>query len=371
MVYHQCMKQIKNICLILLASVATMACAFVQNLIFPPSPMPDLPSSQELQNPTGISAPSTEFFTPTSEPVNNPEPIACYNDDCLNACLDRLNTVLETKPLDSIGNSIYEEQGAEFNLVIYEVNGNEIVDPAVLYVPPVYHKYQEDIASHLRIWDFYVAVIPPELRTMVNEFVIFTDGPDNSVAWVNPSPSDSNSWQVGFDLLDSDDPPFLVDTLVHETAHLLTLNTSQVPYDEAQYYYYDEQQDNFMQCEQFAVDGGCSLPNSYINLFYQRFWKESYAEWWKIEQEAQTTGTSDEYFQAMEQFYDQHSDWFLNSYAATNVEEDMAESFAFFALNPKPSGTSIHEQKVAFYYEIPELVEYRQQIIQGLCSYIR
>ncbi len=347
----------------------TMACAFVQNMIFPPSPTPARPASPEPESTT--AAPPTEFFTPSSEPINNPEPIACSNDECLDACLDRLDTVLEAKPFDSIGNSVYEEQGAEFNLVIYKVNGDEITDPTVLYVPSEYHKYQEDKEAHLRIWKFYVAIIPPELRKQVNEFIIFTDGPEGTNAWVNPSPTKPEYWQVGFDLLDSDYPLFLADTLVHETAHVLTLNTSQIPSDQDRYYLYDPKQNLVPDCEQYAVDGSCSLPDSYINLFYQKFWKESYAEWWEIKEEAQAQETFDEYLEAMEQFYDNHSDWFINDYAATSVEEDMAESFAFFALNPRPSGDSIYEQKVAFFYDFPELVEYRQQMIEGLCSYIR
>ncbi len=362
------MKTYLKICVPLL--LTSLACAFVQKMIFPPSPTPDHPSSPESEN--TMPAPSTESPASSPELINNPEPINCSDDDCLNACLDRLNAVLETRPLDPIGNSIYEEQGAEFNLVVYKVNGDEITDPAVLYVPSEYRKYQEDTEAHLRIWNFYVAVIPAELRKLVNEFIIYTDGPEgDSAAWVNPSDTDEGYWQVGFDLLDSDYPPFLAETLVHETAHVLTLNTAQLPDDEDHYYYYDERKQIFFGCEQYVVNGSCSLPNSYLNLFYQRFWKDSYAEWWEVNQEAQETKTSDEYFEVMERFYDKHNDWFINSYAATDMEEDIAESFTFFALNPKPSGNSIYEQKVAFYYDFPELVEYRRQMIEGLCSYIR
>src|SRR6266540_2227811 len=113
----------------------TMACAFVQNMVFSPSPT----------------------AAPTSESINNPEPISCTSDDCLNACLDRLDKVLETRPFAPIGNSIYEEQGANFDLVIYKVDGDEIIEPTILYVPSEYRKYQDDTASHLRIWKFYVA----------------------------------------------------------------------------------------------------------------------------------------------------------------------------------------------------------------------
>ena len=350
------MKTSIKISVSLFVLAATMACAFVQNMIFPPSPE---------------SQPSVQGTSPAPHAIGTVEPILCTDDTCLQACLDRLDEVLQTRPFDAIGNSIYEEQGADFNLVIYKVEGNELVDPAVLYVPAEYHKYQEDKASHLRIWEFYVAMIPPELRTFVNEFVIYTDGfGGDSVAWVRPSSRDVEFWQVGIDLLDSDYPVYLADTLVHETAHVLTLNTDQLAFEELEYHYYDEKQDNFMQCDQLAVDGACSLPNSYINLFYQKFWKESYREWWELQQEALNAESDDEYYQVMEQFYERHEDWFITSYAATDIKEDMAESFAFFALSPKPLGRSVYEQKVAFFYEFSELVEYRQQIIQGLCSYI-
>jgi hypothetical protein len=350
---------ISKIGLTLLILATTMACAFVQNMISPPSPEPQ-------------NSISNQISTDVPDPLTKDEPIICTDDNCLQACLDRLDEVLETRPFDAIGNSIYEEQGAEFNLVIYQVNGDEIVDPAILYVPSEYQKYQEDTASHLRIWEFYVAMIPSELRSFVNEFVIYTDGPEAGTgAWVSPSSTDEGYWRVGFDLLDSDYPPFLAEAVVHETAHLITLNISQVPYDEDHYYYYDAKQKIVPGCSQYAVDGGCSQPGSYINLFYQRFWKDIYEEWWAVEQEAQNVESFEEYLEMMEKFYNSNSDLFLNDYAATNVEEDMAESFAFFALNPKPSGNSIYEQKVAFYYEFPELVKYRQQIIEGLCSYIK
>ena len=142
--------------------ITSMACAFVQNMIFPPQPVPE-------------SFTFTPIPTHLFDPMSDPAPITCTDDSCLRACLDRLEDVLQTRPFDSVGNPIYEEQDAEFNLVIYQVHGDQITDPAALYVPSEYHKYQEDTDSHMRVWEFYVAMIPSELRTLVNEFVIFTD----------------------------------------------------------------------------------------------------------------------------------------------------------------------------------------------------
>ena len=377
MLYDRLMTRSKTIYIALFVLATSLACAFLQNIVVPPLPTLE-PSatlsptlSSQVWSRTAIAPLSTETLPPTVEPFNNPAPIACTDDDCLNACLDRLDQVLETRPLAPIGNSIYEEQGAEFNLVLYKVEGDEIVAPAVLYVPLEYRKYQEDTASQMRIWKFYVAMIPPELRKWVKEFVVFTDGPYETSAWVQPSSTYKHYWQVGFDLLDSDYPAYLADSLVHETGHLLTLNSEQLPEDPEHYYFYDSRTNSVLGCPQYATDGKCSLPNSYINLFYQRFWKNVYKEWWGINQKAQDTATSEEYLKVMEQFYDRHRKMFLNSYAATSIEEDMAESFSFFVLNPKPSGKSIYQQKVAFYYGFPELVEYRRQMIEGLCSYVR
>jgi hypothetical protein len=343
------MKKNIELCIGLSVLIFSISCAFVQNLILPSGDNP----------------------TPVPEFSDEPQPITCSDDACLDLCLNRLDEVLETSPFDGIGNSIYEEQNTDFNLVIYQVDGNQISDPAVLYVPPDFKKYQDDTGSHQRIWDFYTAIIPPELREMVHEFVIYTDGSEGgSGAWVNQSGRDPNQWQVGFDLLDSEYPPYLADAVVHETGHLLTLNTGQMPFNDMKYFAYDPEQKVFQGCTQYANESACSTSDSYINLFYEQFWKDTYPEWWQVQQEALNAETDEEYYQVMGTFYENHESLFLNDYAATNIKEDLAESFSYFVLNPKPEGNSVPEQKINFYYEFPELVKYRHQIIEGLCSYV-
>ena len=69
------------------------------------------------------------------------------------------------------------------------------------------------------------------------------------------------------------------------------------------------------------------------------------------------------------EFYAKYPDQFVSEYAATNPVEDIAESWTEFVMRPKPTGTSIADQKVQFFYEYPELVETRRQILQGVCKY--
>jgi len=52
----------------------------------------------------------------------------------------------------------------------------------------------------------------------------------------------------------------------------------------------------------------------------------------------------------------------------THPAEDIAESFTYFVFTPKPTGNSIKEQKIAFFYEYPELVKLRSDILNGACS---
>src|SRR5215208_6090610 len=69
------------------------------------------------------------------------------------------------------------------------------------------------------------------------------------------------------------------------------------------------------------------------------------------------------------EFYTKYPDQFVTKYAATNPVEDIAESWTEFVMRPKPLGASIAEQKVLFFYEHPELVELRHNILQGVCQY--
>ena len=69
----------------------------------------------------------------------------------------------------------------------------------------------------------------------------------------------------------------------------------------------------------------------------------------------------------LEDFYEVHQDQFLSDYAATSPAEDIAEAWAFFVLSPKPELNSIANEKILFFYEYPELVELRTQILKQLC----
>jgi hypothetical protein len=198
-------------------------------------------------------------------------------------------------------------------------------------------------------------------------FSIITDGENNGLAAVAQTSYDPNLWNLEVDIADSGNTLNLTYTLIHEFAHLLTLGPDQVtpsigifnnPEDDGIYF------DEVSACPNYFPGEGCSQPNSYINAFFNRFWSEFHLEW----QDINLIEDDDEYYTALDDFYYAYEDHFLTDYAVTNPEEDIAESFTFFVLSPRPKGDTIGNQKILFFYEYPELVGLRDEIIRGVCS---
>lgn len=57
----------------------------------------------------------------------------------------------------------------------------------------------------------------------------------------------------------------------------------------------------------------------------------------------------------------------MTTYATVNPFEDIAESFSYFMLTPyNESPQTVAERKVTFFYQFPELVEYRAFVLKEL-----
>ncbi|MEM7028760.1 MAG: hypothetical protein AAF629_04140 [Chloroflexota bacterium] len=227
--------------------------------------------------------------------------------------------------------------------------------------------------SHQAIWLFTRQILPKKvLREEVREFHVFTDGADNTLAYVSPLVDDPNLWQFAIDIEDAGSPDQLsqqqdfIHTLIHEFAHIITLENDQVPPDLS--ITEEEREEGVpspteLACETFFTGEGCAKEQSYINLFFDRFWGDIYDELYEIDEVAET---DEEYEEMLEDFYLDYQDRFVTEYASTNPGEDIAESFTFFVLKDKPDGAIIAEEKVRFFYEFDTLVEMRTQIRRQL-----
>jgi hypothetical protein len=342
----------------------SLGCNAIQRIVFTP------PTTGQISSPT---MPSSTAITPdaietTPAPFSTrvaPTPVTCTDDSCLDLCLSRINQELATQPQEDIGGN-YAGADATFNLVTYKVEGDRILEPDILWVPSEYKAYQQDTASHERVWEYFISLIPAEQRKWITEYTIFTDGSSNTLAWVGQVEYDDNSrWELGVDILDSADPIYLTQTIIHEVAHLLTLNSDQIVQNED--FIYTPFQNKAV-CPQFISTEGCSTPQSYINKFYQDYWTGIYEDWMKIVYNANASN-EEELFKAVDEFYAKYTDQFARAYAATNIKEDMAVSFEHFILEPRSTGNGIIARKMRFFYYYPELVALRKQMIQGMCSY--
>ncbi len=347
------MKRLFTISFVLI--LASMACQFV---------LPNTPVGTEL--PIATEAVSTVMIEPQAANTLRPTPvpITCSDNSCLNACLTRINSTLETHQFESLGGE-YAGTSANLNLVVYKVEDGKLGEPDILYAPKEFKPFQEDFQAQQLVWRYASSLLPPEQLKLITEYDVFTDGASNVLAWVNVRDElDRSRWQLGVDIADSENPVDLTYTLIHEFGHLISLNSDQISQTD---YYYGWNQ-NPATCSQFTSPEGCSKPNSYINGFYQKFWVNILDEWRKTVDQPQTK--SDEEFRALvRDFYSKHEEQFVREYAATNIREDIAESFMHFVLDPKPTGKGIVDQKILFFYDFPELVAMRQQMIQNVCSY--
>ncbi|HFD38691.1 MAG TPA: hypothetical protein ENJ31_02405 [Anaerolineae bacterium] len=224
-----------------------------------------------------------------------------------------------------------------------------------------------DPQRHQEIWLFTRSILPKTiLKEETREYHVFTDGPEGTTAYVTRLTDDPNRWLMAIDIIDTPDPvrpeKEFVHSVVHEFGHILTLRNEQVEPDlpvVSGEWQSDAPSPLQQSCQVTYYTGdGCARPESYINLFYQRFWADIYDEA-QVINEAQTEEEREELTQA---FYEKYRDRFVTEYAATNPGEDLAETFAYFVLKDKPSGDSIADQKVRFLYAFPPLVEMRAQI---------
>ena len=252
-------------------------------------------------------------------------------------------------------------------IVTYTVDGDQIYDPYYEDVTNDLQDEQDDSASHEFVWDYFAALIPPEERQFITEYSITTDGVDNTLAAVTQTYNDPSEWVLEVDILDISDTYNLTFTLVHEFGHLLTLNAEQVPPSVRVFNNPDDQdiyESEKASCGEYFPGEGCSTASSYVNAFYDQFWVDIYDEW----DETNYAEDDDTYYEMLDDFYYKYEDQFVTDYAATTLEEDIAESWSFFILAPKPTGNSIADQKILFFYDYPELVKLREDILNNLCK---
>lgn len=251
----------------------------------------------------------------------------------------------------------------EGDIVSYEVDGDELGEPEVA---EGLSGQEAEIAANTEgnehAWDLFAAISSPDTEDLVERFVVFSDGELNILAAVAPQPPDFMGWTVYVDGADLEDEGELVLTMAHEYAHIITLQTDQIEYDDS----FLDPSAPLPDCgEQVALPEGCAAPGSYWEGYYREFWEPIEAEHAPID-ELQDSGDEDAAQQAVQEFYLDNQDQFVTAYSATNQAEDMAESFSFWMIDDSIDVGPIAREKIEFWNQFPELVELREQARENL-----
>ncbi|AHK40962.1 Lipoprotein [Bacillus anthracis str. SVA11] len=273
-----------------------------------------------------------------------------------------------------------DDDESYFFLASYYIDGDEIVDP---YFEKIERKrlnkvfaedkevkeevlqQRQDRGYHEDLWDMYRTLIPAKYRGNITEFDLITDGYDGVVAHVMLSIENPKDWTLSLDTLDSAvNIDEVMKTLIHETAHVLTLGHKQIPVDENYIKDFEEDKDISTyrnKCGNLFLQEGCAKENSYIHQFYNSFWKSIEQEWTekKVEESEET----------QIEFFKEKHDEFVSQYGTTNVAEDIADTFTAFILQDSKKvkeGTELKYKKIAFFYQFPELVKMRAEVLSGL-----
>jgi hypothetical protein len=211
-----------------------------------------------------------------------------------------------------------------------------------------------ELETYVKIWREIKDKVGTNLLASLDSFIVYSDGKDETLAYVNYIDDKASRWYMAIDIEDSinmEDNSLKEDfyfTIVHELAHVITLNDTQAIYNsEPSFGKYFEEDISFNE-------------DSYLNEFYNRFWTYSIDESRII----QNLDNEDIRYK----FFLRHENSFVTDYAATSPSEDIAESFAYFVINEKPMGNEIWEQKIRFFYEFEELVEIKNNIRKRLSS---
>lgn len=212
------------------------------------------------------------------------------------------------------------ETGSETNGKIYTVTTDQQL-------------YPKPSEGDNKLWELFRSIATNQtIKDRLETFEVFNDASNDSAAsvWESSTP---DKWHMNVNAAFADDRKDLIHTMVHEYGHIVTLDTTQVDKTTGA-------------CPVLTVPEGCVKSGSVLAEFHNAFWAGY--------------GSTDA--------ADYSADRFVSEYAASNSVEDLAETFAYFVLRPKPEGTAVKDQKIQKLYNFQNLVNIRNRIRATLGS---
>lgn len=194
-------------------------------------------------------------------------------------------------------------------------------------------------------WNDLVTITPPD---QLNELVLFAgfgsseEGDEQTLAFVNATDDEGEAFQMSINLeaYEDDDQVALL-TIAHEFAHVFTQVPSQI----------DRSDEAFEQCDTYQSAAGCFAPDSLIAAWVDTFWTDELLA--SLDPDAEpTVAEGEERCAADPQFF--------GPYAASDPEEDFAETFSAYVFDV-PVDVPEQQEKLDWLADQPGLVEFRER----------
>ncbi|MFQ5557720.1 MAG: hypothetical protein ACE5GB_09480 [Acidimicrobiales bacterium] len=179
----------------------------------------------------------------------------------------------------------------------------------------------EDVLA--RAWRLVDEVWPDSMRSDLVQ-VSVVEGERRGLVGVVHRSATRSGWILSVDAADFDEPDLMRATIVHELAHVVTLGPDVFTFGPGG-------------CSGFEMPLGCAGPGSVLARFGRRFWPEGAAT---------VTGESA----------------FVNSYAASAVHEDLAETFTAWVFDWTIEPGTVAEAKVGLLADDAEMTAVREQL---------
>lgn len=195
-------------------------------------------------------------------------------------------------------------------------------------------------SRHQDVFELFKKIVPDEYMGLVKKFTSVSDGIGGIGALVSALDDTGDAWIFIYDPEDFYDSYGDLDTgmatvmMVHELGHLITLGNGQIDSTETE--------------ETYMVSEGKMAKDSYLNQFYNRFWK-GYELVYK--------NPNDLWGESYNAYalYRDYPDRFVSPYAAFNPVEDIAETFVVYILKSEKGRSKMQLDKIRFFDQYPEM----------------
>lgn len=203
-------------------------------------------------------------------------------------------------------------------------------------------------STHLEYFSRFFEIVPNQYDDYFIDLLVYEeDGNDFDGFVETVSPFRENTWRIGISESNFDFSPSsqaVEELFVHEFAHIISYED--VP---------GKSLSGGASCHEFFDDFGCPPKDSYLLDFIEEFWSDE-------DMDAVVENDNPDWLWTNRELREN----FVSEYAGTNPAEDFAESFTFFVLEEKATGSLLKDEKTSYFYSFDPMIKLRNEIRSNL-----